>query len=201
MWTTAFCVNVMGEFMEYIKLKNICDIFINRPSIQKDAVENAYLITPSNLYDNNIMAELEKVNISQITNNKYVLRIGDILIKRLNPVFVNVFSPIDLPAFSSGNIIVVRPETEYSSEYIAALFGVYGVESMTHYVKKGVTIQAISAKELSEINIPLVSIDEQKKIGALWDLYQRKIILQEKLIDIENLYMNNAIKVILKEEK
>lgn len=198
MWTTAFCVNFLGEFMKYIKLKNLCDVFIGRPSIRKNSDNNAYLITPTNLYEHNVIFGPEKASISQNTNNKYKLQTGDILIKRLNPVFVNVFSQIDSLAYSSSNIIVVRPKGEYSSNYIAAIFGVYGVESMTHYVKKGVTIQAISAKELSEISIPVVSIDKQQKIGELWKLYQQKRILQARLNETENLYIANALKMILK---
>ena len=187
--------------MEYIKLKNICDVFISRPLVRKDLDENAFLITPSNLYDNNVMVELEKASISQRANNRYKLQTGDILIKRLNPIFVNVFSQMDFPAYSSSNIIVVRPKGKDSSDYIAAIFGVFGVESMTHYVKKGVTIQALSAKELSELSIPVVPIDEQLKIGALWKLYQQKRILQNKLNEAESLHISSALKTILNEER
>lgn len=192
---------LLGGFMNYIKLKKLCDVFISRPSIRKESDENAYLITPSNLYDNNVIMGLEKASISKSTNSKYMLQTGDILIKRLNPVFVNLFSQIDSPAYSSSNIIVVRPRRKDSSDYIAAILGIYGVESMTHYVKKGVTIQALSAKELLELSIPIVPIDKQQKIGALWKLYQRKRILQNKLNETESLYISNALKTILNEEK
>ena len=187
--------------MEYVQLKKTCDVFISRPIFDKENDENSLIITPSNLLDNNIFIGLDKACVSERSNKKFLLKTGDILIKRLNPVFVNVFTQMDYPAHASSNVIVVRPEEEYFSDYLAAIFGIKGVESMTHYVKKGVTIQALSAKELSELRIPMVSIDEQQKIGTLWKLYQRKRILQEKLIETEGLFMSNALKMILNEEK
>lgn len=186
--------------MEYKKLKDICDVFISRPIIDKEHDENSFLLTPSNLLSNNIIIEMDKVCISKRSNAKFLLRTGDILIKRLNPVFVNVFDQNDYPTYASSNIIIVRPKDDNLSKYIAAVFYIYGIDTMTHYVRRGVTIQALSAKELAEIRIPLVPVCDQKKIGELWSLYQRKSSLKEKLDKYENIYMRNAFKKILSEE-
>ena len=187
--------------MEYSKFNNICDIFISRPSKSINMPLNAYNITPSNLNENNIISNLSKICINLDGDDKHKLRDNDILIKRLNPLFVNIFKSLDMPSYASSNVIVIRAYEGYSPRYIATMFEINGIEKMTHYVKKGVTIQAISTKELSEITIPMLPIKEQNIIGNLWFLQHEKTKLQRKLIENEILYIRATIKTFIKEEK
>lgn len=187
--------------MRKFKLSEVCEVFTGAADNKAENGDGSYLcLLPSNLNENNIIFK-PTIQQNQPKNPKYILRKGDVLLKRLNPLFANVFNADnDLPVFPTSNVIVIRPNEKIDSYYLAALLELDGIEKINHFVKKGITIQAISARQLSEISLPLIPSEKQKVIGQLWQLQCKKNELALSLYENENVQTKAIIRQAIMKE-
>ena len=172
--------------MQLKKLGSLCRIFTGGyPERMKDQKgKDGYLLLPSNLFDNNIInipSEPDKIEMSE----RFELQAGDILLKRLNPGFVNVFDGnCNFPIYASNNIIILRSKS-HSPYFLAAMLEQDGISKLNHFAQSGTRIQTISVRQLSDIKIRIPDIKKQKIIGGIWHTKNEKNRLFANLHDEE----------------
>jgi len=185
--------------VEYKFLGDIAEIIAGIPEEKKKGNKEYkyFCIQPSHLNDNNKLLKFDVVYRTKPINEKALVKKEDILIKRLSPSYINLVMGSYENAYITSNIIIVRCNEKIISDYLAAILEVQGLTTLKHYTKRGITVQTISKKELSNINIPLPDIKTQKILGEMWLLNKRKQKLLNDLTIKENDFIKSLFDTIL----
>jgi len=185
--------------VEYKLLGDIAEIITGIPEEKKKSNKEYkyFCIQPSHLNDNNRLLKFNVVYRTKPINEKALVKKGDILIKRLSPSSINLVMDSYKNAYVTSNIMIVRRNEKIISDYLAAILEVQGLRTLKHHTKRGVTVQTISKKELSNINIPLPDIKAQKILGEMWLLNKCKQKLLNDLAIKENDFIKSLFNIIL----
>lgn len=185
--------------VEYKLLGDIAEIISGIPEEKKKSnKEHKYFcIQPSHLNDNNKLVKFDVVYRTKPINEKALVRKEDILIKRLSPSYINLVMGSYENAYVTSNIIIIRRNEKIISNYLAAILEVQGLRTLKHHTKRGVMVQTISKKELSNINIPLPDIKTQKILGEMWLLNKCKQKLLNNLAIKGNEFIQSLFNTIL----
>jgi len=185
--------------VEYRLLGDVAEIIAGIPEEKKkgDKEYKYFCIQPSHLNDNNKLSEFDLVDRAKPINEKALVKKGDILIKRLSPSYINLVMGNYKNTFVTSNIMIVRCNEKIISGYLAAILEVLGLRTLKHHTKRGVTVQTISKKELSLIEIPLPDLQTQKILGKIWLLNNRKQKLLNDLAIKENDFIHSLFNTIL----
>ena len=185
--------------VEYKSLGDVAEIIAGIPEGKKKSNKGYkyFCIQPSHLNDNNKLSKFDEVYKAKPINEKALVKKEDILIKRLSPSSINLVMDSYKNAYVTSNIMIVRRNEEIISDYLAAILEVQGLRTLKHHTKRGVTVQTISKKELSNINIPLPDIKTQKILGEMWLLNKRKQKLLNDLAIKENDFIQSLFNTIL----
>lgn len=180
-------------------LGDIAEIIAGIPEEKKkgDKEYKYFCIQPSHLNDNNKLSKFDLVSRIKPINEKALVKKGDILIKRLSPSSINLVMDSYKNAYVTSNIMIVRRNEKIVSDYLAAILEVQGLRTLQHHTKRGVTVQTISKKELSNINIPLPDIKTQKILGEMWLLNKTKQRLLNEWTSKENDFIQSLFNTIL----
>ena len=187
--------------MKLKKLGALCQILTGGyPDRSEDQIgKDGYLLLPSNLFENNIIhipSEPDKIEMSE----RFELQTGDILLKRLNPVFVNIFDGnCNFPIYASNNIIILRSKS-YSPFFLAAMLEQDGISKLNHFAQSGTRIQTISVRQLSDLTIRIPDIKKQKIIGGIWQTNNEKKRWLTNLHIEEEKLIKAVIKRIIRQE-
>jgi len=180
-------------------LGDIAEIIAGIPEEKKkgDKEYKYFCIQPSHLNDNNKLSEFDLVDRAKPINEKALVKKGDILIKRLSPSSINLVMDSYKNAYVTSNIMIVRCNEKIISDYLAAILEVQRLRTLKHHTKRGVTVQTISKKELSLIEIPLPDLQTQKILSEIWLLNKRKQKLLNDLAIKENDFIKSLFNTIL----
>jgi len=159
-------------------LQEIADIIFSFPDKRANVI--ADWIYPAFLQEDNVISEL-KTEYCLKTNLACRIECGDIIIKRIQPQFVNYVSE-KLDAYIGQNLVIVRCGKMVEPKYLS-----YILERDLFKLYKdtaGAILTAINRKCFDEFDIgELLSMDKQKAIGELWWLEkERKKMYKELLI-------------------
>ena len=159
-------------------LKEIAEIIFSFPD--KGAGVTADWIYPAFLQEENVITEI-KTEYELKTNPSCRIETGDIIIKRIQPQFVNYISE-KIDAYIGQNLIIVRSGGEVEPKYLAYLLE----RDLSKLYKDtaGAILTAINRKGFDEFDVgDLPPIEKQKAIGELWWLEkERKKLYQQLLI-------------------
>jgi len=185
--------------VEYKLLGDIAEIIAGIPEEKKkgDKEYKYFCIQPSHLNDNNKLLKFDVVYRAKLINEKALVKKEDILIKRLSPSYINLVMDSYKNAYVTSNIMIVRCNEKIISDYLAAILEVQGLRTLKHHTKRGVTVQTISKKELSNINIPLPDIKTQKILGEMWLLNKTKQRLLNEWTSKEKDFIQSLFNTIL----
>jgi len=185
--------------VEYKPLSDVAEIIAGIPEEKKkgDKEYNYFCIQPSHLNDNNKLSKFDEVYRTKPINEKALVKKEDILIKRLSPSSINLVMDSYKNAYVTSNIMIVRCNEKIISDYLAAILEVQGLRTLQHHTKRGVTVQTISKKELSNINIPLPDIKTQKILGEMWLLNKTKQRLLNEWTSKENDFIQSLFNTSL----
>ena len=174
-----------------MKLKDISEIRFCLTSISKsDELTSDKVIMPSNLFENNVISNMSDNNFIKVDKSA-VISCGDIIVKRINPLFVNYVEDIEEKTYASSNLIIVKTN-KMNPKYLA-----YVLNKMINKVVSslsGATTLAIGRNDLEEIDIPVLPLNQQEIIGEVWikniELKKLKIKLSELEYIRTNYYLN-----------
>ena len=144
------------------------------------------------------MDSVEIQNRDDEITDKQKLVSGDILIKRLNHSFAYVVAPEYEGAVASQNLLVIRPRENIDPFYLGYLLEQKEIiGQVLHVTGNTAAIKAISIKKLADITVPLISKEEQTKVGEVWRLSRkRKQLLNEYMAEGDRLVSMMASKII-----
>ena len=185
--------------IEYKLLSDIAEIIAGIPEEKKknNKEYKYFCIQPSNLNDNNKLSNIDEVFRAKPINKNALIRKKDILIKRLSSSSINLVMDRYENTYVTSNIMIVRGNENIIPEYLAAILEIQGLKTLKHYTKRGVTVNTISKKELSLIEIPLPDLQNQKILGQIWLLNKRKQELLNDLAIKENVFIKSLFNTFL----
>lgn len=156
------------------------------------------VVQPNSFTDTGAIDVVERQTRSDEVSEKQLLKVGDILVKRLNPSFVHVVALESVGMVASQNLLVVRPSVEIDPYYLGYLLEQKEViGQVEHVTGSAAAIKAISVKKLAAIAIPVIPIAEQRKVGEIWKLSRkRKELLNEYMVENDRLVSMLASKII-----
>ena len=156
------------------------------------------VVQPNSFTDTGLMNEVDVQRRGDELADKQLLSVGDILVKRLNPSFVHVVTLESVGLVASQNLLVVRPGQEIDPDYLGYLLEQKDIlGQVEHVTGSAAAIKAVSVKKLAGITIPVISLAEQRKVGAIWKLSRkRKQLLNEYMIENDRLVSLLASQII-----
>lgn len=156
------------------------------------------VVQPNSFTDTGLMNEADVQRRGDELADKQLLSVGDILVKRLNPSFVHVVTLESVGMVASQNILVVRPGAEIDPDYLGYLLEQKEIlGQVEHVTGSAAAIKAVSVKKLAGITIPVISLAEQRKVGAVWKLSRkRKQLLNEYMTESDRLVSLLASQII-----
>lgn len=102
-------------------------------------------------------------------------------------------------AIASSIFFVIKPKCEFvDSGYLVTIFNSTKYQSFFQSLGAGSSIPSIRKNELEAVEIPLPSLEVQKKIAKLSDLHQEELALIGRLIYKKNKLFQAVINNILK---
>ena len=177
--------------MKYIKItieqcaEVIPGVLEQKGSVSECCIYDAVL--PNQLTSTGFLSEYGKVQRTTIDKASF-LQVGDILIKRLNPDYAIVFEDDSIMALPSANLFVIRPDTDILDPYYLAfiLESSKAISRISQRFGIGTAVSAVTINQIRSCEIPLPSLEEQRKMGELWKCSKKRNNLLQNLISENN---------------
>jgi type I restriction-modification system DNA methylase subunit len=153
--------------LKKVKLKDVAEVFRGKSILKKDTtVGSISVLNISNIENgeinyedmDTIQEEERKIKRYELINNDVVLSCRGTAIKSA------VFTQQDKIIIASANVIVIRPKDKILGEYIKIFFESPIGMAIIKSFQRGTTIMNINYSDIMEMEIPLLSMDEQKKM-------------------------------------
>lgn len=160
----------------------VASVFRGKAITKKDENGRIGVVNISNIGDYDIdYSTLDHVDEEERRVANYILCDGDLLLPaRGTTIRIAVFEEQPYTCIASSNIIVVRPKDDtVSSTYLKIFFDSPIGRKILESRQQGTSVFNISYKELANIEIPLLSVDEQKEMT---DEYNKELQLYKKTI-------------------
>lgn len=174
-------------------LKEVAEIIFSFPD--KGANVTADWIYPAFLQEENVITEI-KTEYDLKTNSSCRIEVGDVIVKRIQPQFVNYISE-KIDAYIGQNLVIVRGKCCVDSKYLA-----YILErdlSKLYKDTAGAILTAINRKCFDEFDVgDLPPIEKQKAIGELWWLEKERKKLYQQLLIKEKQQLEYRLKNLVK---
>ena len=157
---------------------------------QKISSETFFLydaVLPCQITSTGLIREYGKIQRNS-ESTAFFLRIGDVLIKRLNPDCAVVFDDCKAQAVPSANLFVIRPCMDRLDSYYLAFI----LESSNAFSRLsqrsgiGSAVSAVTVNQIRNYEIPLPPVEQQRKIGELWKCAKERNRLLLELIAENN---------------
>ena len=173
-------------------LKEIAEIIFSFPDKGVDVT--ADWIYPAFLQEENVITEI-KTEYELKTNPSCKIETGDIIVKRIQPQFVNYISD-KMDAYIGQNLVIVRSK-EIDSKYLAYILE-RGLSKL-YKDMAGAILTAINRKCFEEFDVgDLPPIEKQKSIGELWWLEKERKKLYKELLVKEKQQLEYRLKNLVK---
>lgn len=180
------------------RLGDVAEIMAGMTGFSEKGKYQYKVIQPNSFADTGTMGAVEIQERGDEIPEKQLLTSGDILIKRLNPSFVHVVTPESEGMVASQNLLTVRPGVQLDPSYLGYLLEQKEIlAQVEHVTGSTAAIKAISIKKLAGIMIPVIPIEDQRKVGEVWRLSRkRKQLLNEYIAESEKMVPMLASKII-----
>jgi len=186
--------------VKHIKLDEVAEIITGVAANADDEGEYRYFYyQPNSFLESGEVVELASILRSEPVSERQLLKIGDVLVKRLNPNFPLFVSRLTGESIASTNLYIVRGKSCVVPEYLAFLFEQSSVlTQITQFSGASSVIKAISAKKLNDITIPLLPFEKQVLVGKWWTLVKRrKKLFSEYITEYDKLTTAITEKILL----
>lgn len=180
------------------RLGDIAEIIAGSTGFDETGAYAYRVVLPNSFSDtgfmNNVAVQYRTDEISQ----NMLLSSSDILIKRLNPSFVHVVAEESAGMAASQNLLVVRPSENVDPFYLGYLLEQKEIiGQVEHLTGSAAVIKAVSVKKLADIKVPIIPLEQQRKVGEIWKLSRkRKQLLNEYMEESDRLVSMLASQII-----
>lgn len=156
------------------------------------------LLQPNHLLDDNSILKGTSIYRNKEIDEGLILIENDVLIKRLNPATATLVKDPLVKTVVSNNLFIIRPFSDVDSAYLACVIEEGIISINAQITGSSAAIKTISRKIVSEVKIPIIPLNEQKKVGLIWLLTKRrKRLLQDLMVEngkIATSVLKNMIK-------
>ena len=133
-------------------------------------------------------AQMASVPRVDFTNERHMLQAGDLLISSRGRTIARTVTQVLLPAVAASSVFVLRPtsdsiDSRYVAQYLNSKSGQLALSKLT----SGATIRTINKRELSELDIPIVSTAQQATLHQLGE----SIAEQQRILQLKNELLND----------
>ncbi|MBL7867158.1 MAG: restriction endonuclease subunit S [Flavobacterium lindanitolerans] len=132
-------------------------------------------------------------------SDQQLLKDGDVLfVGKGNRLFAWCYRETDGPYIASSIFFVLRPNQNIIyPEYLSAVLNAPQTKAVFQQIGSGTNIFSIRKSELGAFEIPLPSLEKQKKIAALAELHQKEISLTQHLLNQKRYLYTGIISKLL----
>lgn len=174
------------------RLKDVAEIRLClTQKATSDEVHKA--LTPIKLLENNVVDGFvldSRVRADDATK----ICVGDIIIKRICPSFVNYIDRIEDDVYAAGNLIIITAKT-VDPKYLAYILNTE-IPKITQSLS-GSKIPSVGRGDLEEIQIPILPIKKQKAMGDFWQKSIELYKLKRKLNELQLTQAKGALEQVI----
>jgi len=175
-----------------VKLREVAEVFRGKSILKKDVKPGKILVLNiSNITDAGInYSDMDNIDEEERKIKRYELIDGDIVIScRGSVIKTGVFRKQKNIVIASANVIVIRPNDKVSGEYLKIFFESPVGVALIKSFQRGTTIVNLNHADIMEMEIPLLSIEEQKALVAHYEaestLYREAVTKAESRYSAE----------------
>jgi hypothetical protein len=182
--------------LERVKLHEVAEVFRGKSILKKDVKPGKIMVLNiSNITDTGIdYSNMDSIDEEERKIKRYELIDGDIVLScRGSAIKTGVYRKQKSIVIASANVIVIRPNNRVLSDYLKIfLESPVGIALIKSF-QRGTTIVNINHTDIAEMEIPLLSIEEQKELA---EKYAREVALyQETVARAEKRYLEEKEKI------
>lgn len=171
--------------MEKQKLSDIAEIFTGvRIDRYNSTVGKPYPVIKKTFSENTTQIECETEMFSEKLDEKYLSKKDDIIIFLLDPTKVTKLNKEGLVI--SMSYAVIRPKKEYDPTFITYLLKSDQFTRELNRLVVGTNMRFMRSGYIKDIKLPIPQYKEQKTIGELLKLLERKNNLYTQSIELNN---------------
>ena len=155
-----------------VKLREVAEVFRGKSILKKDVKPGKILVLNiSNINDTGIdYSDMDNIDEEERKIKRYELIDGDIVIScRGSVIKTGVFRKQKNIVIASANVIVIRPNEKVSGEYLKIFFESPVGVALIKSFQRGTTIVNLNHTDIMEMEIPLLSIEEQEELVAHYE--------------------------------
>lgn len=191
----------------YMKLKDFAEIKLGyslRGELAPDDSGNVLVIMPRDL-DANGKIDFSQATCTNISGkpDKYFLEDGEILLTSRGRFTASVYKSPDSRSFIASSLFlqILVKSKDVLPEYIALyLNSSIGQQQITR-ISSNATIPAITKQELENLEIPIISVGQQKQLCALAVVVKESAALMNRKLDLQSQIFDNMIIKTIGENK
>lgn len=184
--------------MEYRKLCEVAEVKFcaNSPGRVKTQSEFTLWAAPSNFLKNNCV--LENFSQSNCVGENYLeIKSGDIIVKRIEPTFINYIDSFPQNIYAGNNLIIVTARQGLYPKYLAMILN-DRITALSQASSIGAVMKSIGRSELDNLKIPLFDYSKQILLGNLWHKSVELEKLKVRLAECEHTKSNILIQQYIK---
>lgn len=180
------------------RLGDIAEIIAGATGFDTEGTYAYRVVLPNSFSDTGFMNNVDVQYRADEISPNMLLSPSDILIKRLNPSFVHVVAEESAGMAASQNLLVVRPSENVDPFYLGYLLEQKEIiGQVEHLTGSAAVIKAVSVKKLADIKVPIIPLEQQRKVGEIWKLSRkRKQLLNEYMEESDRLVSMLASQII-----
>lgn len=169
-----------------VLLKDIASIFRGKAVNNKTDGGTIGVVNISNLTDAGIdYTSLELLDEEERKVARYALEDGDVLVtSRGTTIKVGVFEKQEMTCIPSANFNVIRPDSRMRGQYLKIFLESPIGSKLLKSLQRGTTVMNINYKDLGELEVPLLPLEDQDAIIADYNeglsLYRQTIATAEE---------------------
>ena len=153
--------------LKKMKLKEVAEVFRGKSVLKKDTTLGSIgVLNLSNIEDGEIdYSGLDTIEEEERKIKRYELIDGDVVLScRGTAIKSAVLTAQDKTIIASANLLVIRPGKEVLGEYLKIFLESPVGVAMINSFQRGTTIMNINHLDIMEMEIPLLSLEEQQEI-------------------------------------
>lgn len=129
--------------------------------------------------------ELEILNAKEIVDDYYLSHEGDIIVRLTDP-FTAVYITKDTEGIViSSNFCIIRCSNKYSPDYLSYYINSDTSKKLLLSNLQGSIMKNINMSSVGELQIPEIPLEKQKIIGKLLRAQTKKIIVLNRILELE----------------
>ncbi len=140
--------------------------------------------------DNVIVGEVSESYIAH--EKELIIRKGDIVIKRIAPLFVNYINDIQDGIYAGNNLILVTANENVYSKYLAMILN-DKIKALSDASSVGAVMKSVSRGDLEQMIIPIPEFNKQIVLGDAWYCSIELKKMRNRLNELEHRKVNHDL--------